>query len=86
MAKSSQDLMEQLDKLKLDYKEAIREKQKEIAKQKRKERNDFVKAVGKIAVTEFPDIKTEEDFKRLFEIMKKQRVPELKNVAPVITE
>lgn len=70
---STKDIQLELEKLKETYKEEVKKKQKELAKARRQERDKLIRDVGRMALSTFPDLKTEDDFKRLFEIVKNQR-------------
>lgn len=64
---TAQELQNKLDNLKKENKEKEFELRKEIAKQKRKERADFVKAVGEFMIKRFPEFTTIEQFEKAFE-------------------
>ena len=59
---TAKELQNKLDEAKKSHREAEQELRKQIAKQKRKERNDLIKAVGEFMVKKFPDFTTVEQF------------------------
>lgn len=59
---TAKELQNKLDEAKKSHREAEQELRKQLAKQKRKERDVLIKAVGKFMVKKFPDFTTIEQF------------------------
>ena len=83
------DLEKQLDDLKQVNRQKETALRKEIAKRKRQEEEELVKAVGKLALKTFPKCKSENAFEQFFKLIVSKRheiYPEQPQAKPVFPQ